>query len=125
MLLLLQGKPSQLTGGLSKEQWDNMRIYFIGFLLLFPLLLIAQYPPAGGDTSLVTADSIQLPPFQYKYFHPGNPGQIFVNADTTLGNFFQDADPARRKKFNDLNTGNGGSLFFTYFWIPAKLCGWS
>lgn len=96
--------------GSSKEPWDNMRIYFIGFLLLVPFLMIAQYPPAGGDTSLVTTDSIQLPPFQYRYFHPGNPGQVYVNTDTTLGNFFQDADPARRKKFNDLNTGNVGSM---------------
>lgn len=87
-----------------------MRNYLIACILLLPVLLKAQYPPVTAQASSPLPDSIPLPPFEYKYMYLANPGETRIMADTALGNFFQDADPARRKKFNDLNTGNAGSM---------------
>lgn len=97
-------------GGWLKELWGNMRIYYIIILLSLPFYLAAQFPSSIPDSVSSGFKTDSLPPFEYRYFHPSNPGDVKIMGDTTLGNFFQDADPARRKQFNDINTGNVGSM---------------
>lgn len=87
-----------------------MRNYLLILFAVIPFFVYGQYPPSIPDTSTVSQDSVPLPPFVYQYVNLSNPGQVKIMADTSLGLFFQDADPARKKKFNDLNTGNAGSM---------------
>ncbi|MBK8700696.1 MAG: hypothetical protein IPN29_14635 [Saprospiraceae bacterium] len=117
----------------SKAQWDKMRIKLMVLCFVLPLIAWAQkptkvitqptkppttsrpqpatYPGSTGatDTFAQAIDSVPLPPFEYKYFYMDQPGKNLILADTALGYFFQDADPARRKTFNALSTGNAGS----------------
>ena len=63
------------------------------------------------DTDSINAilDSIPLPKFEYNYYYINDPSQSYLRTDTSLGHFFQEVDPARKRKFNFLQTGNAGA----------------
>ncbi len=98
------------------------------FLLLFFLFAISGFsqsrPPAGvgsarGSSSNsqdqnneVEEDSIKTP-FHYLYYRVKTPNVIITEADTSLNNYFNDIETAKRTKFNNLNTGNNGSSLKT------------
>ncbi|MBL0083489.1 MAG: hypothetical protein IPP37_14190 [Saprospiraceae bacterium] len=90
---------------LIKGTMDNMGIYFIGFQLLF-LLLIAQYPPAGGYQPgccrFYTVASFSIPIFSL----PVIPAMFRPMLIPPLATF-SGCRPCTQKKFNDLITGNG------------------
>jgi hypothetical protein len=77
----------------------------------FPAPNTGPSPSFPGSNFRTDSTSVTdtLPTFVYQYFYLNQPRKKFIEGDTTLGNFFNDIEVAKRRPFNMLNTGNNGS----------------
>ncbi len=108
---------------LSKVQWVNMQKIITCFILscFFGLYANAQSRPStySGTTGSNTdnqneiAPDTSLGPFIYKYYHALFPNDQKIQVDTSLNNYFNDIEVAKKAPFNKLNTGNNGSSFIS------------
>jgi hypothetical protein len=105
------------------------RFYFLFFFLFTFSICKAQFPPGGSvkgrptlgdptrnprgaigvDTFSTEPDSIPLPKFKYQYVHVDDLNKIIIEKDTTLGYFFQEIEPLKKRNFNYLSTTNYGA----------------
>lgn len=84
------------------------------FLLFAPVLLPAQQPdfPTGRSSSRGSEsgqNEVEVDTFEIFYFFADNPNQEIPFSDSTLGGYFHQYDPARRRDLDYRHLGNLGS----------------
>ncbi|MCB0563258.1 MAG: hypothetical protein KDD01_02655 [Phaeodactylibacter sp.] len=93
-------------------------ISYIFFLLILsaPALLQAQQPTfptgsrsSGGSGRGSEQDEVEVDTFEIFYFFVDNPNQEIPFSDSTLGNYFRQYDPARKRDLDYRHLGNLGS----------------
>lgn len=96
-----------------------MKYFSLVYLTLLCVNAICQTNPRSAYTSAFPADTATqnteivqdttLGPFIYKYYFGLYPNEQKIQTDTSLNNYFNDIEVAKRARFNKLNTGNNGS----------------
>ena len=96
----------------------NRSIIYSSFLLILlaPALLQAQQPPlpTGSSSSRSSRsgekqDEVEVDTFEIFYFFADNPNQEIPFSDSTLGNYFRQYDPVRKRVLDYRHLGNLGS----------------
>jgi hypothetical protein len=105
---------------------QSMQVYYIKkytlfVLALFPILLAAQPP---GNTSPTPRSSgsqteVELDTFDIFYFYAENPNQEIPYSDSTLGNYYRQYDPVRKRMLDYRHLGNLGSAHEPIVFQPA------
>ena len=113
------------------QVYDTFRISTLFFLLFIQFQTSwAQGPPANysqnqsGSRQQPTSDSIPMEPEEIdtaniQYFFPDNPGRLYAADDSLLNNYFQQYDPARKRRFDYFNLGRTASAAYPSVYEPT------